>query len=145
MTALLYMNRFWKPIILILMLSVSPDVFSQDISGSYRWFVDEGESSFEIYLSPINSKIGSTPISFQGEHCGVYFDGRRMDCSYEEYSIALNKVSENVFTGTILSAYSRTLSEIRVTYFPDTKKIRWQVTKDGEGQSYFPKDVIMEQ
>ncbi len=126
------------------MLSVSPDVFSQDISGSYRWWVDDGESNFEIHLSPIDSEPGSVPTSFQGEHCGVYFEGKRMDCSDGEFSIALNKVSENVFTGTILSANSRTLSEIKVTYFPDTKKIRWQVTKQGEGQTYFPKDVIMD-
>lgn len=126
------------------MLSISANVYSQDISGSYRWWVDNGESSFVIDLSPKNSIRGSIPNSFQGEHCGVYFDGRRMDYSDGEYSIALENVSENVFTGTILSAYSRTLSEIKVTYFPDTKKIRWQVTKQGEGQTYFPKDVIMD-
>lgn len=126
------------------MLSIYANVYSQDISGSYRWWVDDGESSFEIHLSPIDSEIGPNPTNFQGEHCGVYFDGRRMDCSDGEFSIALKKVSKNVFTGTILSAYSRTISEIKVTYFPDTKKIRWQVTKQGEGQTYFPKDVIMD-
>jgi hypothetical protein len=137
-------KHFWKSIILFLMLSISANVYSQDISGSYRWWVDDGESSFEIHLSPIDSEIISIPTSFQGEHCGVYFDGRRMDCSDGEFSIALNKVSENVFTGTILSAYSRTLSEIKVTYFPETKNLRWQVTKQGAGQTYFPNDVIME-
>ena len=91
-------KHFWKPIILILMLFVSPDVFSQDISGSYRWWVDDGESSFVIDLSPKNSIRGSIPTSFKGEHCGVYFEGKRMDCSYEEYSIALHKVFENVFS-----------------------------------------------
>jgi hypothetical protein len=139
-----FIVRFLKRLVLILMLSISANAYSQDISGSYRWILDDGRRYFEISLSSKNAILGTIPTSFQGEHCGVFEDGRRMDCSYEEYSIALNKVSENVFTGTILSAYSRTLSEIKVTYFPDTKKIRWQVTKQGEGQTYLPKDVIMD-
>jgi len=138
-----FIAKFLKRLVLILMLSISANAYSQDISGSYRWILDDGRRYFEISLSSKNAIRGTTPTSFKGEHCGVFEDGRRMDCSDGEYSIVLNTVTENIFTGTILSAYSRTIHEIKVTYFPDTKKLRWQVTKDGEGQTYFPKDVIM--
>lgn len=133
-----------KPIILIFMLLFSVNAFSQDISGTYRWNYGDGRDNFEIYLSPKNAIRGTTPTSFKGEHCGVQLDGRRMDCSSEEVTISLNKISDNVFTGTILSAYSRTIHDIKVTYLPTTKQIKWEVTDKRPGQIYFPLNVIMD-
>jgi hypothetical protein len=124
--------------ILSLILLISNNSYSQDISGTYTWSYDNGRNNFEIYLSPNNAVIGSTPTSFKGEHCGVFDDGKRMDCSYEEFSINLNKVSQNVFTGTILSAYARTIHDIKVTYLPATDQIHWEVTLQRSGQIYFP-------
>lgn len=89
--------RILKPIFLILMISISVNTYSQDISGTYRWDLDSGRRSFTIYLEAKNPIPNSVPTSFKGEHCGVFENGRRMDCSTEEYSIFLNKVSENVF------------------------------------------------
>jgi hypothetical protein len=135
---------FLKPIFLIFILLLSVYSYSQDISGTYRWSYDNGRNNFEIYLSAKNAVRGSTPTSFKGEHCGVFDDGQRMDCSYEEFSINLNKVSQNVFTGTILSAYARTIHDIKVTYLPATDQIHWEVTLQRSGQIYFPLNVIMD-
>ncbi|WP_339866729.1 hypothetical protein [uncultured Algoriphagus sp.] len=132
-------------IVILFIVFCSAEIFAQNISGTYRWDLDNGRRNFVISLSPKNAILGTTPTSFKGEHCGVFENGNRMDCSYEEYSISLNKVSENVFTGTILSAYSRTISEIKVTYFTNNKNIKWEVTKHGGGTTYFPENVMMEQ
>jgi hypothetical protein len=79
-----------------------------------------------------------------GDHCGVYFNGDRMDCEVEGHSIFLKQQSENVFTGKIKSAYSRTDFEIRLTFLNAEKKILWEVTKEGGGEFYFPLKVILE-
>jgi hypothetical protein len=120
------------------------DSFSQNISGTYRWELDEGRRYFEITLMPTNIILGSPITSYKGEHCGVFENGKRMDCSFEEYSINLNKLSENIFIGTILSAYSRTVHDIKVTYLPATNQIKWEVTNHRGGTTYFPWNVIMD-
>jgi hypothetical protein len=134
-------------IFLIFILFTSVCANSQDISGIYRWDLDSGRRTFTIYLEAENSIPNDVPTSFKGEHCGVFESGRRMDCSYDSSSVFLKKISENVFEGTILSAYSLAVSEIKVTYFPKTKSLRWEVTKEGKGKNllpkYFPNDVIM--
>ncbi|WP_146613674.1 hypothetical protein [Algoriphagus yeomjeoni] len=130
------MNRYKRglPIVFALVLLFSYYSNAQDISGTYRWDLDSGRRNFVISLSPKNAILGTIPTSFQGEHCGIFNYGSRMDCSYEEYSISVNRISENLFTGTILSAYSLAVSEIRITYFPESEKIRWEVTKEGGGK-----------
>jgi hypothetical protein len=139
-----FIEKLRRPIIFILMLFSCVYAYSQDISGTYSWNFDDGRDNFEIYLSPKNAIRGTTPTSFKGEHCGVQLEGRRMDCSSEEVTISLNKISDNVFTGTILSAYSRTIHDIKVTYLPATKQIKWEVTNKRPGQIYFPLNVIMD-
>lgn len=138
--------RFLNPIFLFLIIPIS-NAHSQDISGIYKWDLDSGRRTFIIYLEAENPIPNSVPTNFKGEHCGVFESGRRMDCSDDGYSIFLDRVSENVFKGTILSAYSLAISKIKVTYFPDSRAIRWQVTKEGKGKNYlskyFPNDVIM--
>lgn len=123
---------------------LSINLNAQNISGTYRWDYDSGRRNFVIELKPNNIILGQPISTYKGEHCGVFGYGSRMDCSYEEYSISLKRISQNIFTGTILSAYSQTISEIKITYLPDSGNIRWEVTKPGEGQSYFPYNVIME-
>ena len=139
-----FIKKLRKPTILIFMLFSCVNAYSQDISGTYRWSLGDGRDNFEIYLSSKNAIHGTAPTSFKGEHCGVQLDGRRMDCSSEEVTISLNKISENIFTGTILSAYSRTIHDIKVTYLPATKQIKWEVTNKRPGQIYFPLNVIMD-
>lgn len=130
--------------LILLFIAFSQNVSGQDISGIYRWDLDSGRRNFVIELSPKNINLGKPLTSYQGEHCGVFEHGRRMDCSNGESSISLQQESENVFTGTIISAYSRTISEIKITYIPNTGNIRWEVTKHGGGTTYFPRKVIME-
>lgn len=130
-------------IFFIFILFTSVCAYSQNISGIYRWDLDSGRRTFTVYLEAEDSIANVAPTSFKGEHCGVFEDGQRMDCSYEEYSITLNKVAENIFTGTILSAYSRTIHDIKVTFLPANQQIRWEVTNHRGGTTYFPLDVVM--
>ena len=136
-----------QSVIFIFFIFTSICAYSQDISGTYRWDLDSGRRTFTIFLEAEDSIANVAPTSFKGKHCGVFESGRRMDCSDEEYSIFLKKISENVFEGTILSAYSLAISEIKITYLPEGKSLRWEVTKEEKGKNllpkYFPNDVIM--
>ena len=133
-----------KNILLIISLFIiSINLKAQNISGTYRWDLDDGRRNFVIELSPTNIILGQPISTYKGEHCGVFDYGNRMDCSYEEYSISLNRVSQNVFKGTILSSYSNSVSEIKITFLPTSGNIRWEVTKESTGQNYFPLNVVM--
>lgn len=131
-----------KNILIFISLSIiSINLNAQNISGTYRWDLDEGRRSFVIELTATNVLLGQPVSKYKGEHCGIFDYGNRMDCSYEDHSIFLNRVSQNIFVGTILSAYSNTVSEIKITYLPTSGNIRWEVTKESNGQNYFPLNV----
>ncbi|WP_155847202.1 hypothetical protein [Algoriphagus marincola] len=119
---------------------LSASCYSQDISGSWRWFEKE-DQSFSINLEKPTSEFRD--FDYIGEHCGVAFNGDRMDCTYESYSIFLKKIDQNIFAGRITSAYSLTDFEIRLTYLEEDKKILWEVTKESEGLFYFPTKVVL--
>lgn len=136
------MVKLQRPMILIFLFFVSVNAYSQDISGSWRWFEEENRA-FEIFLENANpDQIAD--FDFVGTHCGVYHNGDRMDCVLDEFSIFLNQESETVFKGKITSAYSQTDFKIRLTYLQEDKKILWEVTKEGEGLFYFPLKAILE-
>jgi hypothetical protein len=126
---------------LLFLILFSINGYSQDISGSWRWFEKE-DQSFVIYLEKATSYFSE--FDFIGTHCGVAFNGDRMDCTYESYSIFLKKIDQNILVGRITSAYSLTDFEIRLTYLEEDKKILWEVTKEGEGLFYFPTKVTLE-
>lgn len=136
------MVKLQRPMILIFLFFVSLNAYSQDISGSWRWFEEEGRA-FEIFLKKANPDQ-NPDFDFVGTHCGVYQNGDRMDCVLEDFSIFLNLECENIFTGKITSAYSQTDFKIRLTYLYEDKKILWEVTKEGEGLFYFPLKAILE-
>ncbi|WP_192347148.1 hypothetical protein [Algoriphagus sp. Y33] len=132
-------------ITILIILLISNTSYSQDISGSWRWSLDNGRRHFEIDLIKKYRTVGSAiPTNFKGKHCGVFEDGARMDCTVDEFTISLDKISENVFTGTILSAYSRSIHDIKVTYLPASGQLRWEITKERPGQIYMPKNVILQ-
>ncbi|MDP2041077.1 MAG: hypothetical protein Q8S14_10605 [Algoriphagus sp.] len=130
------------PFVLLLFLVFAPNAYSQDISGSWRWYEEE-DKSLEIYLVKADSTFQER-FDFVGTHCGVYQNGNRMDCAVEDYSIFIKQQSENSYSGKIKSAYSLTEFEIRLTYLESEKKILWEVTKKGEGQYYFPMKAFLE-
>ncbi|WP_439475073.1 hypothetical protein [Algoriphagus formosus] len=131
-------SRSYSTLLFLIFFSING--YSQDISGSWRWFEKE-DQSFEIYLKKSTSEFSE--FDFIGTHCGVAFNGDRMDCTYESYSIFLKKIDQNVFVGKITSAYSLTDFEIRLIYLEESKKILWEVTKEGPGLFYFPLKVVL--
>ncbi|MCE7055121.1 hypothetical protein LZF95_10580 [Algoriphagus sp. AGSA1] len=129
------------PVLFVLFLLFSHDSTSQDITGHWRWF--KQDRAFTIFLYKPKSDdelLGSYDLI--GKHCGQYYNGGRIDCA-EQLSVFLKKERDNIFTGTIKSAYSDGISEIRILYSPKTNQINWQVIK-GVGQFYFPHDAILE-
>lgn len=133
------MNHF-KVILLIGLLFFYSELFSQDISGSWRWFEIE-EAAFEFNLKKALDKFPE--LDYVGTHCGVAHSGERIDCSLDEYSIFLKKRSPNIYEGTVTSAYSLTDFEIQLTYLEKTDEILWEVIKEGDGLFYFPLKKMM--
>ena len=62
-------------------------------------------------------------ISLSGFHSGVFQNGNRIDTFYNEKSVFLNKVSNNIFEGTIKSSYSLSTHKVRITFNPKEKSI----------------------
>ncbi|MDR7129905.1 hypothetical protein J2X69_002251 [Algoriphagus sp. 4150] len=118
-------------------------VYAQNISGSWKWVDSPEDRVFHVTISEANPKDSElASYDFIGKHCGQYYNGGRIDCA-EQLSVFLKKERDNIFTGTIKSAYSAGISEIRILYSPKTNQINWQVIK-GVGQFYFPHDAILE-
>lgn len=130
-----------------LLLSLSIFLFTvkshgQNLSGHWIWTDNPEDRTFEITISNPNP-IDSTLVSYDliGNHCGVYYNGGRIDCA-EQTSIFLKKEQENTFSGIIISAYSDSIAEITLTYIPEKNQINWQVT-EGKGQFYIPHDAFL--
>lgn len=134
------MEKLYCILLLILTTSFSQ---AQNISGSYRWVPDDGRGMFEIDLQPRKVAQGLSSEFYQGIHCGVFENGNRVDCSIDQFTITLDQVAENIFTGSIFSEYSQTISEIKITYIPASGNIKWEITKHGGGQNYFPMNAIL--
>jgi hypothetical protein len=83
-------------IIILLITFTGLKGYSQDISGSWTW--DESDKSFVIELGQINA------TSLSGFHTSVFQNGNRIDTFYDEKSVFLTKVSNNIFEGTIKSS-----------------------------------------
>ncbi|MEB2774025.1 hypothetical protein SYJ56_01830 [Algoriphagus sp. D3-2-R+10] len=133
-----------KIIVLLLMQFIFTSVvYAQNISGSWKWVDSPEDRTFDVTISKPNPKDGKlASYDFIGKHCGLYYNGGRIDCA-EQVSIFLKKERDNIFTGAIKSAYSEEIFEIRIVYTPKTDQINWQVIK-GQGQFYFPRDAILE-
>ena len=129
--------------IVLLLLSIFVVITNshcQDLAGHWRWINKAEDRSFEIDLA--KPKAGDSVHDFVGEHCGSYYNGGRVDCT-EEISIYLKKEQEDIFIGTIRSAYSDSTSRIKLTILPERDQIRWEVI-DAKGQFYFPYDAVLE-
>lgn len=113
---------------------------SQNLAGHWRWINKAEDRSFEIELA--TPKNGDSVYDFIGEHCGVYYNGGRIDCA-EEISIYLKKEQENIFIGSIKSEYSDSTSAIKLSFLPEKNQIRWEVLH-ANGQFYFPYDAVLE-
>ena len=115
----------------------------QNLSGNWTWKDNPEDRTFEITISKPNP-LDTTLISYDfiGKHCGMYYNGGRIDCA-EQTSVYLKKERDGIFTGIIISAYSDSISEITLFYIPQKNQVNWQVSK-AHGQFYFPHDALLE-
>lgn len=132
-----------KTLFLISMLSIySINSYSQSIEGNYRYGVDLEDRLVEISLEiPNNTSEYYGIYDLIGDHCGVYYNGGRIDCEMEGSSIFLKKISENTYIGKIKSAYGLEFSDLKIIYKPEKDQILWEILKPN-GQFYFPYDAI---
>lgn len=115
--------------------------FGQDLIGNWQWEENSEERSFRIALYKNKDKTTSKYL-INGIHCGIYYNGGRVDCA-SSFSILLNPGDlENKWEGTIKSDYSGKTSEITITYFPENDRMKWEIQK-AYGQFYFPHDAIL--
>lgn len=129
-----------KVIITIIVFIFSTVVYSQDISGNWRWNSDNGKNLTEITLVKVDDN------NFKGNYCSSYYDGKKMDCKEEnntDFCIFIHKVSLNIFEGTFESSFSNTMGNIRVTFIPSSNKIKLEILSEPTGEFYFPTDVLL--
>ena len=67
-----------KKLLLLLIFISGLSLQAQQLSGSWSWISDDGANQFELSLEENNAGI------IRGNHCAVFFDGDKIDCSQED-------------------------------------------------------------
>lgn len=137
-----------KTLLLLFILSSSLSGFSQestaeenapakkDIFRSWQWISKDNTAQFEMKLAEVDGAL-------KGSHCSVVYNGKYLDCSYQDTSIDLKPVGLTAFEGRIRSGYSNTFGKIRITYDNLKNTIHFQLLEEPTGIFYLPKDVVM--
>lgn len=126
-------------VILIAIVIIPCLTFSQDIAGSWKWKSENGSNSFKLSLI---LKDGE----FKGYHCGIFYNGEKIDCALEEYgtfSVELKRISQGVFEGSIESAFSGVKAEVKITYNSTDDTLIFNITKEPNEEYYFPDECIL--
>ncbi len=112
-----------------------------DFSGKWKWEKNDRYSTFSLTLEQVGNSIN-------GYHCAISQNGNKIDCwgiDDNEYSI-IGKIRNDLATITIKSYFSNNIEKdtgIATIRFINPNKIEWKITKDTEGQNYFPKKAIL--
>ena len=111
---------------------------AQDISGSWSWQAETGETLMEISLKAEES-------DYTGHHCTIFQNGGRIDCIdvTEPTSIRIKRTAENVFEGTIRSGYSASEGKIKLLFNPEEKTLLFKIMKGPVDIYYLPKKAIL--
>lgn len=124
------------------LLTNSVIAFSQSIEGHYRYGVELEDRLVEITLEfPQKASEYYGVYDLIGDHCGVYYNGGRIDCEMEGSSIFLKMTSENTYIGKIKSAYGLGFSDLKIIYNSEKDQVNWEILMP-RGQFYFPYDAV---
>lgn len=108
-----------------------------NFNGDWDWD-DNGQfytiTDFQVTLVQTGNVI-------KGQHCNVGMEGRRIDCSLDEFSI-VGTVNNNVAMVDYKSFYSDTSGKATIKLLTNGK-IEWLVTEEAPGQTFFPKKAIL--
>lgn len=116
--------------------------FSQSIEGYYTYGAELEDRLVNVTLEfPTKTSEYLGIYDLIGDHCGVYYNGGRIDCELDGSSIFLKKTSENTYIGKIRSTYSGEFSDLKIIYDPEKDQIIWEILKPN-GQFYFPYDAV---
>lgn len=109
---------------------------AQDYSGTWIWNSDQKHQS-ELSLQYVS------PDQIRGTYCSVFFDGDKIDCasSSKEQNITLEKISRNVYMGTIKSSYSGSDGIIKIR-FKKRNRIKMMILEPPKGEYYLPKKGV---
>ncbi|MGB8374258.1 MAG: hypothetical protein WCE57_02990 [Salegentibacter sp.] len=129
-----------KKLLLLLFLFLSVPLQAQQLEGSWSWISDNGANQFQLSLEENNAGI------IRGNHCAVFFNGDKIDCSQEDgsFSLALMRIADGVYAGTIHSAYSFAEGKIRLVYNKKFDRLTFTLTTDPPGEYYLPQIAILE-
>ncbi|WP_324720397.1 hypothetical protein [Salinimicrobium sp. HB62] len=110
---------------------------AQDISGSWSWQTENGSTLMEIGLE-------AEEEDYIGYHCAIFQTGDRIDCidKDEPASIHVKRTSENVFEGSIRSAYSASDGKIKLQYDPEALTLLFEIVEAPLDLYYLPKKAI---
>lgn len=129
-----------KNAIFFLIFLISFCGIAQDISGSWSWQAETGETLMEISLKAEGS-------DYTGHHCTVFQNGGRIDCIdvTEPASIRIKRTAENVFEGTIRSGYSASEGKIKLLFNPEEKTLLFEIMEGPVDIYYLPKKAILKE
>lgn len=109
---------------------------TEGIAGTWNWVSQNGTNNFELTVYDRSGVLC-------GQHCSVFYNGANVDCSDGIMSITLQKISTNLFEGTIKSGFSNTLGRIKLKYDPLSEKVLFFLTKKPSGINYLPKEIVL--
>lgn len=130
-----------KKLLLLLFLFLSISLEAQQLDGNWSWTSDDGANRFDLNLEENNGGI------IRGNHCAVFFNGDKIDCSQEDngqFSMALMRIADGVYAGTIHSAYSFAEGKIRLVYNKKLDSLTFTLTTDPPGEYYLPQIAVLE-
>ncbi len=113
-------------------------VLSQnDLNGTWYWESAIQTNTTELYLVQNGNTV-------TGTHCSSFFNGSKTDCAEENNNtISLNRITENIYEGSINSAFSDVTIPVRITLNPATETIEFKQLSQPEQEYYLPNNVTM--
>lgn len=128
-----------KKLLLLFFLTFCFSGNAQDLSGPWYWTSDDGRHNLEILLQFDETNV------MNGNHCAIFYNGEKVDCVEEEerFSIALLKIAENVYRGTIESGYSSTKGKVSLNYNSRQDYMEFAISEAPAGEYYLPEKAIL--
>lgn len=109
---------------------------AQDYSGTWIW-IHDGKHQSELSLEQVSSD------EIHGSYCSVFFEGNKIDCpsSSEEQNISLQKISRNLYKGTIKSNYSGSDGIIKIR-FRKRNRLKMTILEPPKAEYYLPLKAV---
>jgi len=108
-----------------------------DLNGTWNWESANHTNTTELYLVQNGNSV-------TGTHCSSFFHGYKTDCANgDSTTISLNRITENVYEGSINTAFSDVSIPIRITLNSAAETIEFKQLSQPQQEYYLPNNVTM--